>query len=180
MKRGTAMSAWRSLDAFGWTGLAAMAFATLHFVALVLPLQREQATLQAQAQSLEQRLRKGESLTAIPELSAGEQLATFYAFFPSADSSVEWLGRIHAAANEHGLAMPAGEYRLERAGDQRLLRYVVTLPLTGTYAELRGFVASVLADVPAAAVDDIRLRRESAASPQLEARVRISLFLVQR
>jgi Tfp pilus assembly protein PilO len=92
-------------------------------------------------------------------------------------SSPDWLGKIHAAARSKGLALRSGEYRLERAADQRFARYQITLPVVGSYAQIRGFVGQVLADVPAAALEDITLRRESASSPSLEARIRLTLYL---
>jgi hypothetical protein len=49
--------------------------------------------------------------------------------------------------------------------------------VVGSYGQIRGFVGQVLADVPAAALEEITLRRESAASPTLEARIRLTLYL---
>ena len=109
--------------------------------------------------------------------TVAEQLAAFYAFFPPAQSSPDWLGKIHAAAKAKGLVLQSGEYKLERSTDSRLARYQIVLPVTGSYAQLRGFVGQVLADVPAAALEEITLRRESVASPRLEARIRLTLFL---
>ena len=73
--------------------------------------------------------------------------------------------------------LQSGEYKLDRNPDSRLARYQITLPVTGSYAQLRGFVGQVLADVPAAALEEITLRRESVSSPRLEARIRLTLYL---
>jgi hypothetical protein len=65
---------------------------------------------------------------------------------------------------------------MERRADDRLVRYRMTLPVSGTYPQVRAFVVDVLRDVPAAALDDIQLRRDAAG--RIEARVRFSLFLL--
>jgi len=164
-----------SLGRVGVVGVALAAFAAALYFSAVVPLANERAALRAEAEDLERRLRVGG--VAAGKGTPAEQLATFYAFFPASQSSPEWLGRINAAARANGLVLRAGEYKLERAVGDKLLRYQVTLPVVGSYAQIRGFVGQVLADVPAAALEEITLRRESASSPALEARIRLTLFL---
>ncbi len=161
----------------GVIGIALIAFAAAYYGTTVAPLEGALARLRAEAAELQERLRMGGSLARPANASTAEQLATFYAFFPRPDSSADWLGKIYAAAKAQGIALPAGEYRLERSPDQRLARYQITLPVTGSYKQVRAFVDAVLADVPAAALDEISLRRESVSSPTLQARVRFTLYL---
>jgi Tfp pilus assembly protein PilO len=89
----------------------------------------------------------------------------------------ELLGRINRAAVQNQLLLEKGEYKLSREADFRLARYEVTLPVSGDYARVRGFVNDVLEAVPSAALDELTLKRASIDSPDLEARVRFSLFL---
>jgi hypothetical protein len=159
----------------GVAGVALVAFAAAFYLSAVVPLADERAALRAEADDLEHRLRLGGAVAG--KGTPAEQLATFYAFFPAPQSSPEWLGRINAAARAQGLVLRAGEYKLERAVDQKLVRYQITLPVVGSYAQIRGFVGQVLADVPAAALEEITLRRESVSNPALEARIRLTLFL---
>jgi hypothetical protein len=51
------------------------------------------------------------------------------------------------------------------------------LPVKGSYEQIRGFVAAVLNDVPAAALEDIGLRRDAIGARTLEARLKLTLFL---
>jgi len=53
----------------------------------------------------------------------------------------------------------------------------VTFPVRGTYAQVRGFVNAVLDAVPAAALDEITLKRQAIGDQNLEARVRFTLYL---
>ena len=107
---------------------------------------------------------------------SGERLKAYESRLPRTDAAVEWVARIHAIGTDAGLSLPSGDYRMERRADDRLVRYRVTLPVSGTYPQVRAFVVDVLRDVPAAALDDIQLRRDAAG--RIEARVRFSLFLL--
>jgi Tfp pilus assembly protein PilO len=158
----------------GVVGIALVAFALAFYFSAVAQLESERAALAGEAGRLEQRPHAGQ---AAEKGTPAEQLATFYAFLPPPQSSPDWLGRIHAAAKANGLVLRSGEYRLERAAEQRFARYQITLPVAGSYAQIRGFVGQMLADVPAAALEEITLRRESASSPTLEARIRLTLYL---
>ena len=160
----------------GVVGIALVAFAVAFYVSAVAPLATELVGLRAEADDLQQRLQPG-GLMGGAKGTPAEQLAAFYAFFPSPQSSPDWLGRINAAARAKGLVLRSGEYKLERSADQKLARYQITLPVAGSYAQIRGFVAQVLADVPAAALEEITLRRESVSSPTVEARIRLTLYL---
>jgi Tfp pilus assembly protein PilO len=165
------------LGGAGIGGVALLALALALHVARVAPLEREMAALQAEAGSLQSRLRSGKALNARADESSAEQLAAFYAYFPPAAAAPELLGKIHAAAAANGIVLRSGEYKLERNSDQRLARYQVTLPIAGSYAQVRRFVSTVLADVPAASVDEIQMRRETIAATTLEVRVRLSIYL---
>jgi Tfp pilus assembly protein PilO len=164
----------------GWTGrlgiLLLAAAVVLHFVRIVT-LETEIQTLQAEAGNLQQRLRSGQSLATRPNESTAEQLAAFYSYFPTSDTAPALLGKIHAAAAANGIVLRSGEYKFDRPTDQKLARYQITLPVIGSYSQVRKFVAAVLADVPAAAVDEIQMRRENIASTTLETRIRLSLYL---
>ena len=160
----------------GVVGVALLVFAVTLYATAVAPLEQERAARRAEAERMQQRLQMSGSPTGAKG-SLAEQLATFYAFFPPPQSSPDWLGKIHAAAKAKGLVLQSGEYKLERSADSRLARYQITLPVAGSYAQLRGFVGQVLADVPAAALEEITLRRENVSSPRLEARIRLTLYL---
>jgi hypothetical protein len=159
----------------GVVGIALGAFAAAFHFSAVAPLAAERADLRAAAGDLDRRLQSGGG--AAGKETPAEQLAAFYAFFPSPQSSPDWLGKINAAARAKGLVLRSGEYKLERGADHKLARYQITLPVVGSYAQIRGFVGQVLAEVPAAALEEITLRRESVSSPTVEARIRLTLYL---
>jgi hypothetical protein len=167
------------VDALGWPGVAGIAlvvFAAAMWVSAVQPAIAERDLLQMEADKLERRSRGAATAGERPP-TAPEQLATFYAFFPGAASTPDWLAKVNAAAKANGLTLAAGEYKVSKAGTPRLARYQITLPVQGTYPQIRGFVGAVLADVPAAVVEEVSLKRESVENAKLDARVRITLYL---
>jgi hypothetical protein len=160
----------------GVAGIALIVFAAAFYVSAVRPGAASLAALRTEAGALEGRLRSARAPGG-REATPVEQLAAFYAYFPTLDSGPEWLKRIYAAAESRGVALDSGEYRLGRTAGERLARYEITLPLKGSYAQIRGFVADVLAAVPAAVLDEVNLRREGVDSARLDARVRLTLYV---
>ncbi len=160
--------------AAGLAGLLALAVAALVLLAFGGPLVQERTQLQQRLQRL-----SGSPSAAAPrhDESAAAQLARFHAAFPPAGSTAESLGRVQAAARRAGIVLHTGEYRLEQRPGERLQRYAAVLPVRGSYAQIRAFVDGLLVDLPHAAVDDIELRREETASAELEARLRVTLYL---
>ena len=159
----------------GLLGVALLAFAIGVSVFAFQSTRRQVLALNQEAASMAARL-GGRGATAGPPSGRG-QLSNFYAFFPLTANLPELLGRVHHAALQHGLTLEKGEYKLGREADFRLARYQVTLPVQGDYADVRGFVNDVLEAVPASALDEMTMKRETIDLPQLDARVRFTLFL---
>lgn len=153
-------------------GLLMLLAALLLWLGAVRPLARENAQGQDRARAAAAR-----PMTApIASDAPAQRLKRYAEQLPRTDAAVEAVARIHGLGAAAGLSLPSGEYRMERHVDDPLVRYRVSLPVTGSYAQVRGFVIDVLREVPAAALDDIQLRRDPAGN-KLEARVRFSLYL---
>ena len=170
VKRGLVRLRWSGL-----LGLGLLVFAAALTAVSVQSGRQRLRALDEEIARLSQRLGQRVGTNAPP--SGRTQLSNFYAFFPLAEDVPELLGRVHRAATDNQLVLRKGEYKLSREADFRLARYELTLPVSGDYGSVRGFVNDVLEAVPAAALDELTLKRESIEKPELEARVRFSLFL---
>lgn len=162
----------------GWPALVAAALVLLALLLYAVGVQRMRGDVQAlelQAAAAQQKLRSGKLEPGRAPASVAEQLRTFQAFFPRPDSLPHWLDQIHAIGRGSGLLIRSGDYRLERP-EQGPWRYHITLPVAGSYLQVRQFITFVLREVPAASLDDVQLRRE-AGSDRVEARLRFSLHL---
>jgi Tfp pilus assembly protein PilO len=161
----------------GWPMLAAIALLVAGLVlyfAGVRRLQDQVQDLRNEAELAQQKLRSGKLQGVRGPATVSEQLRSFQAFFPRADSLPHWLETIHKIGGGAGLVIRAGEYRLERP-EQGPWRYHVTLPVSGSYLQVRQFITFVLREVPAASLDDVQLRREPGAGERVDARLRFSL-----
>ena len=85
------------------------------------------------------------------------------------------LEALYAHAQRSKRAARAGRVP---AGARRgsLAAYRVTLPVRGSYPQLRQFVGRVLKDMPTTSLDAVRFERSKAADAQLEAQVRLTIY----
>jgi Tfp pilus assembly protein PilO len=159
----------------GWAGLALLALALIVYGGGIRPDKARLQALEREAAELA-RQTGGRALRAEPVTTRG-QLSNFYAFFPVSEAVPDVMARIEQAAQQHDLILEKGEYRFGREPEFRLARYQMTLPVRGSYADVRGFVNDVLDTVPAIALEELVLKRETVDEPELEAEVRFLLYL---
>jgi hypothetical protein len=174
-----ARAARRGLKLLGWPGVAGvglLVFCGAAYLSAVAPAHRAMEQAHQRALLLQGKTgREGGGLRTAPD----EQLAAFYKFFPSGMSEPDWLEQIYQAAKEQDLALDRGDYRPVRERVGRLTRYQVTLPVRGSYPQIRKFLAAVLSEVPIVSLDGVDFARQKIGEDTVEARVRLSLFLRQ-
>jgi hypothetical protein len=174
---------WRArnwVEGLGWPGIAGLALCVFSGVLAATAISArvgELDALQAEVEELQARYLMTGSARPGGASTREEQLQSFYGFFPPLATLPDWLERIYAAAEKNGVALEIGEYRLVQERGWRLARYQLTLPVKGSYRQVRGFVAQVLTEVPAAALDEIGFRRDAAASDRIDVRLRLTLYM---
>jgi hypothetical protein len=141
------------------------------YISALLPAQEE---IRAQRLALE-RLRARTPYQPVAASGRADELRRFYNLFPPADALTGELERLHRSARAARLELAQGEYRLERR-PSGLWAYRVTLPVRGSYPQLREFLSAVLKDMPVASIEGLRFERKKAAEAQLEAQVRLTLY----
>jgi len=160
----------RALGAAGVLGIGVLFACVPFYLSSVRPAERE---LQARRLALEQsRVRSPVQTVAAPR---ADDLRRFYSAFPAMDRLPDELERLYALARAARLDLYQGEYRLEQRG-AGLASYRITLPMRGTYPDVREFLGATLKQMPYAAVDGLRFERKKVGDAQLEAQVRITLF----
>jgi len=112
----------------------------------------------------------------VPE-SPRASLRVFYQSLPAQNDIPVLLETIFDAAYESNLAPETGEFKLTQEIKAPFLRYQITLPVQGSYANTRKFVNRVLQEIPSAALDEINFSREDVRVPEVEAKVRFTLYL---
>jgi hypothetical protein len=159
-----------ALGAPGVIGIGVLVFCLPFYLASVAPAEREVAKRSAAAAKTTRLA--GQPVSA-PDGAA--DLERFYRRFPTLDALQSELEAIYAHARASRLQLAQGEYRLEKGVG--LAAYRVTLPVRGSYAQVRQFVGHVLKDMPTASLDAVRFDRRKAGDAQLEAQVRLTIYL---
>ena len=168
----------RAFHHLGWPGVLGVALVLLAAgvtLSVVQVKTTRLAELKRDSASLKTRIEQA-AKSGIPETGSQEALAKFYDFFANTHLT-EWLNKLYAAAEAQKLVLEQGEYRITPDKSGKLARYQITLPVKGSYLQIRQFVAQALADVPVAALEDINFKRETIGTAQLEARIKFTLFL---
>lgn len=154
------------MRALGVAAIAVLAAALAAQVILIHPLQDRLQRLAHENPQLKQ-----------PKAVPNARLAAFYRFFEREESTDLWLAKLYGIASTAGLDWRTADYRLVDAR-YRLERYHITLPVSGTYAQIRRFVEGALVEVPVASLDHISFRRKDPGAPRVEAEIVLTLHLL--
>jgi hypothetical protein len=162
----------RGLGVAGVLGLGVLVACAGFWASALAPAREE---LAAQRLAVE-RLRSRTPYQPVSTSGRGEEMRRFHGLFPPAEGLTDQLQQVHRLARAAGLELAQGEYRLERPA-YGLWAYRLTLPVRGTYPQLRGFVAALLANMRTASIEALRFERKKAAEAELDAQLRITLYL---
>jgi hypothetical protein len=167
-----------SIDSLGWPGVAGLgllAFCLVVYLSALLPAQHRLAEMLAQAGSLREQLAKSKTMQmAIPAPEA--RLTDFYHFFPAHVATPDQLEKLYAAAEASGIALEQGDYRPVSGKSDKLERYQITLPVRGSYTQIRKFIGRLLADLPAASLDGVSFQRQKISDTQVESQIKFTLY----
>ncbi len=116
-------------------------------------------------------------VVAAPPATSGENLALFYSALGEKRYAEQQIKTLFALAGKAGLTLHQGEYKAGVDRNARLSTYQVTLPVKGSYNDVSNFSLMALRAIPFASLDELSFKRENIGDTQLEARVRLTLFL---
>lgn len=172
---------WKSrLGREGIAGIGLLGVSLAFYLFALRPAALNVERLHAQIANLTRHEHTAPAQSRTDVKSPSDQLASYYGFFPPQTSTPDALAKIYQAARQQNIDLVEGKYRPkpERAG--RLLRYQITLPVTGTYRQVREFLSLVLARIPNAALDDVVFERRKIGESSVEAKITLSLYLVRK
>jgi len=165
----------RFLDALGPAGVAGVGVLLFCLPFWFTALAPAQAEVKRRTAAAERQARLPGQAQPEPGDHAAE-LERFYSRFPKVDRLPAELNALYAHAKVSKVQLLQGEYRMEsKTGG--LSAYHVTLPVRGSYPQLRQFVGRVLKEMPTTSLDAVRFERKKAADAQLEAQVRLTIYL---
>ncbi|MES2260833.1 MAG: hypothetical protein V4724_20125 [Pseudomonadota bacterium] len=109
--------------------------------------------------------------------SANQNLAGFYDVLGEQRYAEQQIKLLFGLAAKAGLELNQGEYKFGYDQASRVTTYQVVLPVKGSYRAIWQFVLEALRAIPFAALDEIGFRRDNVTDTQLEARLRLTLYL---
>lgn len=156
----------------GFTGLAGlgMLLVALFLEAETAAQQRNNAVQQERLPELRQEAAKRTVAPAPPPFNP---LATL----PLDETAAQQIGELERLAHAHGLYLPSGQYSVAPLMGTSLRRWQLALPVEASYPALHAFLAAALERQPNLALDELKLQRDSIESVELEAELRLSLFV---
>jgi hypothetical protein len=157
-----------------WFGLLALALASFFYVFEILPTVDLLAQLRLRQVAVQEQLAKPQGTVV---LTPAQQLSSFYNDFPPGSDVSEVLSRVWQIANEQQLTLELGEYAMTHEQGARLDQLRITLPLKGSYSQVRKFAFEILRTQPALSLQSLTVRREKLAQDVVDARVILVLFL---
>ena len=107
-------------------------------------------------------------------------LALFHEALGERRHAEQHVKTLFALAARSGLSLRQGEYKAAFERNARLHTYQVTLPVKGNYDAIWQFALAALRTMPFAALDEISFRRDAIGEAEVEARLRITLYLLDR
>jgi len=165
---------WRALKAWGWPGAVALILLLLAggAVGYEQHCRTQEAEATAEARKLEAQLQAlAKVQAAVPVQTRQDWLAAL----PPAAERQRRLADLLEASIRQGLNATRTEHKLSTDPVAGLERLRVTMPIQGSYAQLRQFIGVALAQDPALSLDSLRLRRPSPQANQVEAELVWSL-----
>jgi hypothetical protein len=116
-------------------------------------------------------------------IASTDEIAQFYDRFPKEHSLPDALALMNVSAHRNHLLLVQGDYQFNKVSQvnilnaQKLTRYEVAFPIDGQYTQIRTFIAEILQQLPAAALTDLQLSRESSVNLTIGANVVFTLFV---
>lgn len=141
-----------------------------------------QRALQAQRHQVALRLATlpaASSALAAPA-SANDNLQLFYGALGEKRYAEQQVKSLFGLAAKSGLSLSQGEYKSGFDRNARMHTYQVTLPVRGSYAQVWKFSLLALRTIPFASLDELSFKRDNIGDTQLEARLRLTLYLTDQ
>ncbi|MEY4747979.1 MAG: hypothetical protein RIQ60_193 [Pseudomonadota bacterium] len=162
----------RHFGVLGWVGLGTLAAAAAVWFGLHLPAEEESdRLLRAKVRQLSEARSAAAAASAVqrdPRDLARESL-------PDERERAAVVRKVLALAEANKLAVERSDYTLQTE-EPRLQRLRVTLPLGGSYAQVRQFIGQLLNRMPNVALDSLQIDRPTNANADLQTTVRLSIF----
>lgn len=157
-----------------WCGAALLTIVSALAIGMMAPQGALNASEHAVALAL---LRMPPKVVTSAPVLANQNLLAFYATLGEQRYAEQQVKTLFALAAKSGLSLSQGEYKSAAVAAARLHTYQITLPVKGSYKAIWQFSLAALRAMPFASLDDISFKRENIVDANVEARLRLTLYL---
>lgn len=161
----------------GLAGLVLAVLALTVFLGFILPSEAKLKRVTSEAADIQNRHKMELENPVAHVLPVESGLTSFYKLLPPEQSVTKVLDKIYKSASKESLRLTQGEYKFTREKAGHLGNYQITLPVKGSYVQVRKFIAKVLNRIPTAALDGVSFKRETIGGTELEAKIQFTIFL---
>lgn len=167
------------LGLLGMLGLLGLVVSLAMGLTSLLPGEQAlQQKTQALAWISQQPIASGEQQAKLPKLNDEQALQKFYAQFPPVGEVSKVLAGIHQLAQEKGISLVVGEYKLAPdANNPRLMRYEIIFPVQGSYKNLKAFIAGASEQFPSLGLAEVNIKRETVKDTAVQIKLSYALLL---
>lgn len=106
-----------------------------------------------------------------------DDIDAFYRRFPPETAFPDALDALVRAAEQQGLVLNDGDYKVTREAAAQLVRFQIALPLRGAYPQVRLFLAELLAANASAAVANVQFSRAKVSDSGVDITVKVVFFM---
>lgn len=160
----------RRLGTTGLAGLGLLAAALLLQLIQVESLQRE-------AVAHHEKLAALRLAAAMHDTDPAPAPLNPLAMLPPTGEASQRIGELEQLAHAHGMSLPRGQYSVAPLAGTTLARWQLVLPVEAPYPALHAFLAAALERLPNLTLDELKLKRDRIESAELQAELRLSLFV---
>jgi hypothetical protein len=153
----------------GIVGIALLLAAALFLVSTHLPVAAEVEALRTDVAAAQGRARPVATDAVADPTPATRAL-------PSRTEMPSILRQLFEKATQARLAVDTGKYEVDATRSSGVVRYRIAFPVTGTYPQIRAFLDSTLATMPAVALGELALERKSIADANVDAQLRLTVY----
>ena len=117
---------------------------------------------------------------AAPVQTSDQNLALFYDALGEKRYVEQQVKTLFGIAARTGLVLRQGEYKSGYDRHGKLYTYQINLPVQGSYGQVWRFAMLSLRAIPFASLDDISFKRDTIGQANVEARLRLTLYLLDK
>lgn len=174
-------SHWASRLSWPWVAvMGLLIFSIGIFFSLIKPTQHELDTLRLHLLSLQKQVTDTAQNPVMPaSTTLPTKLAVFYHYFPDEKSLPDCLEIILGVAEKDKVVLTEGDYHITRDKVGKLQRYQIRLPINGSYLDIRKFLSTVLSDLPASSLDNVKFERQKIGDSGVAATIELTLYFGQ-